>query len=108
MANKVWNKGGITMRGEKRMLKDLMEMQTHFNKMVEAYSSLPPLRNIVRKTVIEDALSVIAVSMDGITQEIADLYDLQSPIWAVSNEDEPTIIEIKANQYPMYEGDEEE
>ena len=95
------------MRGEKRMLKDLMEMQTHFNKMVEAYSNLPPLRNIVRKTVIEDALSVIAVSMDGITQEIADLYDLHSPIWAISH-DEPTIIEIKPNQYPMYEGDEEE
>ena len=82
------------MNRDERICKDLMDMQQHFNKMIEAYERLPALNNIVRKTILEDALSVVSVSMTGITHEIADLYDLVPfQQWP---DDEPTIIEVEA------------
>ena len=82
------------MNRDERICKDLMDMQQHFNKMIEAYERLPALNNIVRKTILEDALSVVSVSMTGITHEIADLYDLiPFQQWP---DDEPTIIEVEA------------
>lgn len=82
------------MHRDERIMRDLMDMQNHFNKMIEAYERLPALNNIVRKTILEDALSVVSVSMTGITHEIADLYELvPMQQWP---DDEPTIIEVKA------------
>ena len=81
------------MNEDERIIKNLMDMQNHFNKMIEAYERLPALNNIVRKTILEDALSVVSVSMTGITHEIADLYNLVPfQQWP---DDEPTIIEAK-------------
>ena len=81
------------MNEDERIIKNLMDMQHHFNEMIKAYERLPSLKNIVRKTILEDAMSVVAVSMDGITQEIADLYGLiPMQQWP---DDEPTIIEAK-------------
>lgn len=81
------------MHRDERIMRDLMDMQNHFNKMIEAYERLPALNNIVRKTILEDALSVVSVSMTGITHEIADLYNLVPfQQWP---DDEPTIIEVK-------------
>ena len=81
------------MHRDERIMRNLMKMQEHFNKMIEAYERLPALNNIVRKTILEDALSVVSVSMTGITHEIADLYNLVPfQQWP---DDEPTIIEAK-------------
>jgi hypothetical protein len=77
------------------ILKNLMDMQHHFNELIKAYERLPSLKNVVRKTIIEDALSVIAVSMEGITHEIADLYNLMLIQQWPSSDSAPTIIEIK-------------
>jgi len=90
------------MNEDERIMRNLMDMQHHFNEMVSAYERLPSLKNPIRKTILEDALSVIAVSMEGITHEIADLYNLV-PFQHWSS-DEPldlsvenrTIIEIKS------------
>ena len=82
------------MNRDERICRDLMDMQQHFNKMIEAYERLPALNNIVRKTILEDALSVVSVSMTGITHEIADLYGLvPMQQWP---DDEPTLIEVEA------------
>ena len=85
--------GDIKMNEDERIIKNLMDMQHYFNELIAAYERLPLLKNIVRKTILEDALSVVAVSMEGITHEIVDLYGLipmqQRP------SDEPRIIEIQ-------------
>tara|TARA_Y100001951_G_C11131041_1_gene178246 strand:- start:193 stop:459 length:267 start_codon:yes stop_codon:yes gene_type:complete len=81
------------MNEDERIIKNLMDMQHHFNELVASYERLPLLKNIVRKTILEDALSVVAVSMEGITHEIVDLYDLM-PMQQRPNV-EPKIIEVK-------------
>lgn len=82
------------MHRDERIMRNLMKMQEHFNKMIDAYERLPALNNTVRKTILEDALSVVSVSMTGITHEIADLYGLvPMQQWP---DDEPTIVEIEA------------
>ena len=81
------------MNRDERIMKDLMDMQHHFNELIAAYERLPQLNNLVRRTILEDALSVVSVSMSGITHEIADLYGLiPMQQWP---DDEPTIIEAK-------------
>ena len=81
------------MHRDERIMRNLMKMQEHFNKMIDAYERLPALNNTVRKTILEDALSVVSVSMTGITHEIADLYGLvPMQQWP---SDEPKIIEVK-------------
>ena len=47
------------------------KMKNHYNGMVEAYEKLPELKP-VRKQIIEDAILVIGVTMDGVIKEIID------------------------------------
>jgi len=57
-----------------QIINTLKTMQYHFTKVIEEYEKLPQLRNVVRRTVLEDALSVVGATMDGITHEIIDAY----------------------------------
>ena len=56
------------------LIETLKKMQYHFSKFIEEYESLPQLKNIVRRTVLEDAISVVGATMDGITHEIVDAW----------------------------------
>ena len=56
------------------VINTLKKMQYHFTKFIEEYESLPQLKNIVRRTVLEDAISVVGATMDGITHEIVDAW----------------------------------
>lgn len=47
------------------------KMKKHYNGMVEAYEKLPELKP-VRKQIIEDAILVIGVTMDGVIKEIIE------------------------------------
>ena len=47
------------------------KMRTHFNGMVEAFENLPNLKP-VRRQIIEDAMHVIGVTMDGVINEVID------------------------------------
>ena len=53
-------------------------MQYHFSAFIELYESLPRIQDVVRRTVLEDAISVVGATMDGITHEIIDSYQLQA------------------------------
>lgn len=52
----------------------LKKMQYHFSAFIDLYESLPRLQDIVRRTVLEDAISVVGATMDGITHEIIDAH----------------------------------
>ena len=56
------------------VINTLKKMQYHFSKFIEEYESLPQLKNLVRRTVLEDAISVVGATMDGITHEIVDAW----------------------------------
>ena len=56
----------------------LKQMQYHFSAFIELYESLPRIQDVVRRTVLEDAISVVGATMDGITHEIIDSYQLQA------------------------------
>ena len=56
------------------VINTLKKMQYHFSKFIEEYESLPQLKNLVRRTVLEDAISVVGATMDGITNEIVDAW----------------------------------
>ena len=56
------------------VINTLKRMQIHFSKFIEEYESLPQLKNVVRRTVMEDAISVVGATMDGITHEIVDAW----------------------------------
>jgi uracil phosphoribosyltransferase len=43
--------------------------------MVEAYQKLPELSSKVRQVIVEDAITVIAASMEGITNELQDYQE---------------------------------
>ncbi len=58
----------------------LKQMQYHFSAFIDLYESLPRLQDIVRRTVLEDAISVVGATMDGITHEIIDSYQMQMQI----------------------------
>ena len=60
------------------IVKRLKQMQYHFSAFIELYESLPRIQDIVRRTVLEDAISVVGATMDGITHEIIDSYQLQA------------------------------
>ena len=67
----------------------LKQMQYHFSAFIEIYESLPRIQDIVRRTVLEDAISVVGATMDGITHEIIDSYQLQAQMKILEgNEDE--------------------
>lgn len=59
---------------EDDIIKKLRQMQVHFSAFIEIYESLPRIQNIVRRTVLEDAISVVGATMDGITHEIIDAH----------------------------------
>ena len=58
------------------LIETLKRMQYYFSKFIEEYESLPQLKNVVRRTVLEDAISVVGATMDGITNEIVDAWHL--------------------------------
>ena len=67
----------------------LKQMQYHFSAFIELYESLPRIQDVVRRTVLEDAISVVGATMDGITHEIIDSYQLQAQMNILEgNEDE--------------------
>tara|TARA_R100001015_G_C4573795_1_gene131425 strand:- start:569 stop:814 length:246 start_codon:yes stop_codon:yes gene_type:complete len=67
----------------------LKQMQYHFSAFIDIYESLPRLQDVVRRTVLEDAISVVGATMDGITHEIIDSYQLQAQMKILEgNEDE--------------------
>ena len=71
------------------IIKKLKQMQYHFSAFIEIYESLPRIQDIVRRTVLEDAISVVGATMDGITHEIIDSYQLQAQMKILEgNEDE--------------------
>ena len=59
------------------LIETLKKMQYHFSKFIEEYENLPQLKNVVRRTVLEDAISVVGATMDGITMEIIDAHQMQ-------------------------------
>jgi hypothetical protein len=56
------------------IIETMKKMQYHFSMFIEEYERLPHLKNVVRRTVLEDAISVVGATMDGITHEIIDAY----------------------------------
>ena len=56
------------------LIETLKRMQYHFSKFIEEYENLPQLKNVVRRTVLEDAISVVGATMDVITNEIVDAW----------------------------------
>ena len=56
------------------IIETMKKMQYHFSMFIEEYEKLPQLKNTVRRTVLEDAISVVGATMDGITHEIIDSY----------------------------------
>ena len=68
----------------------LKKMQYHFSAFIDLYESLPRLQDIVRRTVLEDAISVVGATMDGITHEIIDAHQarMQMKILEGSENDE--------------------
>ena len=57
---------------DKRTIQTLEAMRLHFNGLVEAFEQLPDM-NTMRRVPIEDALTVIGMTMEGIMNEIKDL-----------------------------------
>ena len=67
----------------------LKQMQYHFSAFIELYESLPRIQDVVRRTVLEVAISVVGATMDVITHEIIDSYQLQAQMKILEgNEDE--------------------
>ena len=56
------------------IIRKIKKMQYHFSAFIDLYESLPRLQNIVRRTVLEDAITVVGATMDGITHEIIDAH----------------------------------
>ena len=58
----------------KQIIQNLEKMQFHYNALVKAYEALPDMTPM-RKVIIEDALTVIGVTMDGVMHEIMDMIE---------------------------------
>jgi hypothetical protein len=56
------------------LLKKLELLQKHYNDFVDVYETLPPLSSM-RKVILDDAISVIGMTMNGILNEIAEMRD---------------------------------
>ena len=71
------------------VIETMKKMQYHFSMFIEEYERLPQLKNVVRRTVLEDAISVVGATMDGITHEIIDMHQTQMQMKILEgNEDE--------------------
>jgi len=55
----------------KKTIQALEAMRLHFNGLVEAFEQLPDM-NTMRRVPIEDALTVIGMTMEGIMNELSD------------------------------------
>lgn len=73
------------------IIRKIKKMQYHFSAFIDLYESLPRLQNIVRRTVLEDAITVVGATMDGITLEIIDAHQTQMQMKILEgNENEET------------------
>ena len=62
---------------EEELVVNLEAMKHHYNKLIEAYEKLPHL-STMRRVILDDALTVIGVTMDGVVNEMRDytnMYD---------------------------------
>jgi len=79
------------MNEEDNIIKTIKQMQYHFSAFIELYERLPRLQNTVRRTVLEDAITVVGATMDGITIEIIDAHQIQMQMKILEgNENEET------------------
>mgnify|MGYP003650035749 CR=1 FL=1 len=63
--------------GKRNRRRILEAMKHHYNKLIEAYEKLPHL-STMRRVILDDALTVIGVTMDGVVNEMRDytnMYD---------------------------------
>ena len=73
------------------IIRKIKKMQYHFSAFIDLYESLPRIQDIVRRTVLEDAISVVGATMDGITHEIIDMHQTQMQMKILEgNENEET------------------
>ena len=73
------------------IIRKIKKMQYHFSAFIDIYESLPRLQNIVRRTVLEDTITVVDATMDGITHEIIDAHQTQMQMKILEgNENEET------------------
>ncbi len=56
------------------LLEKLALLQKHYNDFVDVYETLPPLASM-RKVILDDAISVIGMTMNGILNEIYEMRD---------------------------------
>lgn len=56
------------------LLQKLELLQKHYNDFVDVYETLPPLSSM-RKVILDDAISVIGMTMNGILNEIYEMRD---------------------------------
>ena len=56
------------------LLEKLELLQKHYNDFVDVYETLPPLSSM-RKVILDDAISVIGMTMNGILNEISEMRD---------------------------------
>jgi len=56
------------------LLQKLELLQKHYNDFVDVYETLPPLASM-RKVILDDAISVIGMTMNGILNEIYEMRD---------------------------------
>tara|TARA_R100001463_G_C3471403_1_gene215937 strand:- start:599 stop:784 length:186 start_codon:yes stop_codon:yes gene_type:complete len=56
------------------LLQKLELLQKHYNDFVDVYETLPPLASM-RKIILDDAISVIGMTMNGILNEIHEMRD---------------------------------
>ena len=57
------------------LIENLEAMKHHYNKLVEAYEKLPHL-STMRRVILDDALTVIGVTMDGVVKEMQDYNEM--------------------------------
>lgn len=56
------------------LIQKLELLQKHYNDFVDVYETLPPLASM-RKVILDDAISVIGMTMNGILNEIYEMRD---------------------------------
>ena len=60
------------MKEEISLKHKLEALHHHYNSFVEIYETLPPLASM-RKVILDDAISTVGATMNGILNEIADM-----------------------------------
>lgn len=60
------------MNEEIKLEEKLKKLQYHYNQFVDVYETLPPLSSM-RKVILDDAISTIGTTMNGILNEINDM-----------------------------------